>query len=95
MHHALETEDLLVELFACCLESDLPNDNLQGRTLARLARCCSAFSEPALQLLWETVDLRNLLALFDPKLFTKHFHTGVIVRKSFACGISNSSDYHD
>jgi hypothetical protein len=68
MHRALQIKDLIVDIFTSCWE----NPPHEGRTLARLARCCSVFSEPAFQLLWETVDLRNLLALFDPSLFPKY-----------------------
>ena len=51
MHHALEIQEILSNIFGCCYPSDLPS----------LARTCRAFKEPALDVLWE--ELVNLSPL--------------------------------
>ncbi|KAF8441724.1 hypothetical protein L210DRAFT_3644963 [Boletus edulis BED1] len=55
MHHALEIQEILLNVF-----SHLPPDDAAPE-LASLARTCRAFKEPALDVLWE--ELRDLSPL--------------------------------
>ena len=46
MHHALEIQEILLNVFDQCCSFHLP----------ALARTCRAFKEPALDVLWENLD---------------------------------------
>ncbi|KAF8550069.1 hypothetical protein OG21DRAFT_1469182 [Imleria badia] len=46
MHHALEIQEILLNIFGHCHPDDLPS----------LARTCRGFKEPALDVLWEELD---------------------------------------
>ncbi|CCL98969.1 uncharacterized protein FIBRA_00977 [Fibroporia radiculosa] len=66
-HRALETDDILVCIFEHFIG---PQETRSGRsllqTLARLARCCRAFSDPALAALWKRqITLGPLLRVFS------------------------------
>ena len=57
MHHALEIQEILLNIFGCCRLSDLP----------ALARTCRAFKEPALDVLWEELEDPTTLAQCLPE----------------------------
>ncbi|KAF8557610.1 hypothetical protein OG21DRAFT_1406867 [Imleria badia] len=46
MHHALEIQEILLNIFGHCHPGDLPSP----------ARTCRTFKEPALDVLWEELD---------------------------------------
>ena len=59
MHHALEIQEILSNIFVYCSPSVLGKKPTTD--LAALARTCRAFKEPALDVLWrELVDLSQL-----------------------------------
>ena len=59
MHHALEIQEILSNIFVYCSPSLLGKKVTAD--LAALARTCRAFKEPALDVLWrELVDLSQL-----------------------------------
>ncbi|KAF8550083.1 hypothetical protein OG21DRAFT_1514510 [Imleria badia] len=51
MHHALEIQEILLNIFGHCYSANRWRDATSD--LASLARTCRAFKEPALDLLWE------------------------------------------
>ena len=61
MHHALEIQEILSNIFGCCYPSDLPS----------LARTCRAFKEPALDVLWEMLDNLSAIARCLPQASEK------------------------
>jgi hypothetical protein len=67
MHHALEIEEILSNIFAYCSYSEeipfllICHREKTSPELAALARTCRAFTEPALDALWrELIDLSPL-----------------------------------
>ncbi|KAF8436325.1 hypothetical protein L210DRAFT_1003807 [Boletus edulis BED1] len=72
MHHALEIEEIFLNIFDHC--SDYMCGVWRRRdkpTLASLARTCCAFKEPALNLLWEELVTLSPLAQCLPE--ASHF----------------------
>ena len=70
MHHALEIQEILLNIFGHC-RRPLMQGSMRGSDLPALARTCRTFKEPALDVLWE--ELRNpyplaqcLLAVVSP-----------------------------
>lgn len=59
MHHALEIQEILLNIFQRCYLPGRWRDTTSD--LTSLARTCHAFREPALDVLWG--DLDNLLPL--------------------------------
>ncbi|KAF8124903.1 hypothetical protein EV363DRAFT_1586640 [Boletus edulis] len=53
MHHALEIEEILLNIFHRCYSR---HDGIDKSDLASLARICRAFKEPALDVLWKELD---------------------------------------
>jgi hypothetical protein len=66
MHHCLEVQEILKEIFSHVLERESGNyaAPAQQSTLAALARMCKAFYEPAIDVLWseQNLGLMPLLA---------------------------------
>ena len=62
MHHALEIQEILLNIFGHYDPHPWTADGCSDlRRLARLARTCRAFKEPALDILWQ--NLRGLAPL--------------------------------
>ncbi|KAF8550073.1 hypothetical protein OG21DRAFT_1488050 [Imleria badia] len=60
MHHALEIQEILLNIFQHCYSPGRWKDTTSD--LASLARTCRAFREPALDVLWEDLDDLSPLA---------------------------------
>ena len=79
MHHALEIQEILFNIFGHCYESALPP----------LARTCRAFKEPALDTLWAELEDLFPLALCLPDVPREGRHS---VRR-FKITLSLHADY--
>ncbi|KAF8133034.1 hypothetical protein EV363DRAFT_1162955 [Boletus edulis] len=72
MHHTLEIEEILLNIFDHCDYMDGVWRQRDKPTLASLARtCCALFKEPALNLLWEILIYLAPLAQCLPE--ASHF----------------------
>ncbi|KZT10737.1 uncharacterized protein LAESUDRAFT_347041 [Laetiporus sulphureus 93-53] len=68
MHHVLLLNELLLQLLQVLCEDDL-------RALAVLARTCLSFSQPALEILWESLDNPSpVVQLFPDDSWTVAYH---------------------
>ncbi|KAJ7779710.1 hypothetical protein B0H16DRAFT_1359461 [Mycena metata] len=74
MHAALEIPEIVQEVFHQ-IDGPLPSGSPGGydlKTLAALARTCTAFCDPALDLLWaEQHNMKALMGCFPDDLFTE------------------------
>ena len=79
MHHMLQIEEILLNIFGHCR---LPRRESATSDLPALARTCRTFKEPALNVLWESLDDPSPLAQCLPE--SSHswhiFYLGVVVR---------------
>ena len=64
MHHALEIQEILSNIFDHFFPVD---DRAAATNLAALARTCRAFKGPALDLLWRSLDDLSPLARCLPE----------------------------
>ncbi|KAF8550765.1 hypothetical protein OG21DRAFT_371973 [Imleria badia] len=77
MHHALQIEEILSNIFGHCYSRDGGGRN--GLRITALARACRAFKEPALDVLWQELYNLSPLAQCLPeasrKLFTGNLYS--------------------
>ena len=64
MHHTLEIQDILSNIFHHFF---LPESHTAAHDLAALARTCRTFKEPALDVLWRTLNNLSPLARCLPE----------------------------
>lgn len=64
MHHVLQIQEILLNIFGHCRLYSWPGD---ASDLPALARTCRAFKDPALDLLWEKVVDSSSLARCLPE----------------------------
>lgn len=62
MHHALEIEEILLNIFHHCYSAGLYGGRTGVSNLVSLARTCRAFKDPALNMLWEVLNDLSPLA---------------------------------
>lgn len=65
MHHALEIQEILLNILGHCYS---PGKRRETADLPALARTCRAFKEPALDVLWEELDNLAPLARCIPEV---------------------------
>jgi hypothetical protein len=110
IHHCLTISEIVSLIFSWLPETDLEDaferwhhprhwtkTAIGLKWLAALARTCKTFSDPALNLLWDTQDSLTpcLLAVFpnDLEVATRGKHVKVCVSYDFSIGHSEESHY--